>query len=97
MLDTTNITTTTHRISLPDLASLKERKNLVDEVAEELNALHYTKKFLEVKYQELINDLAEKYGLDETSSINMDTGEIEKVITDAEFGRSEDTSETATG
>ena len=90
-------TTTTHRISLPDLASLKERKNLVDEVAEELNALHYTKKFLEVKYQELINDLAEKYGLDETSSINMDTGEIEKVITDAEFGRSEDTSETATG
>jgi|TARA_R100000750_G_scaffold23325_1_gene15226 hypothetical protein len=93
----TNITTTTHRISLPDLASLKERKNLVDEVAEELNALHYTKKFLEVKYQELINDLAEKYGLDETSSINMDTGEIEKVITDAEFGRSEDTSETATG
>ena len=93
----TNITTTTHRISLPDLASLKERKNLVDEVAEELNALHYTKKFLEVKYQELINDLAEKYGLDETSSINIDTGEIEKVITDAEFGRSEDTSETATG
>jgi hypothetical protein len=93
----TNITTTTHRISLPDLASLKERKNLVDEVAEELNALHYTKKFLEVKYQELINDLAEKYRLDETSSINMDTGEIEKVITDAEFGRSEDTSETATG
>jgi|TARA_R110000824_G_scaffold163589_1_gene339362 hypothetical protein len=93
----TNITTTTHRISLPDLASLKERKNLIDEVAEELNALHYTKKFLEVKYQELINDLAEKYRLDETSSINMDTGEIEKVITDAEFGRSEDTSETATG
>jgi|TARA_R100001143_G_scaffold60889_1_gene60802 hypothetical protein len=93
----TNITTTTHRISLPDLASLKERKNLVDEVAEELNALHYTKKFLEVKYQELINDLAEKYGLDETNIINIDTGEIEKVITDAEFGRSEDTSETATG
>jgi len=93
----TNITTTTHRISLPDLASLKERKNLVDEVAEELNALHYTKKFLEVKHQELINDLAEKYGLDETNIINMDTGEIEKVITDAEFGRSEDTSETATG
>ena len=89
--------TTTHRISLPDLASLKERKNLIDEVAEELNALHYTKKFLEVKYQELINDLAEKYGLDETNIINMDTGEIEKVITDAEFGRSEDTSETATG
>jgi|TARA_R100001132_G_C3186615_1_gene40535 hypothetical protein len=89
--------TTTHRISLPDLASLKERKNLVDEVAEELNALHYTKKFLEVKYQELINDLAEKYGLDETNIINIDTGEIEKVITDAEFGRSEDTSETATG
>jgi len=89
--------TTTHRISLPDLASLKERKNLVDEVAEELNALHYTKKFLEVKYQELINDLAEKYGLDETSSINIDTGEIEKVITDAEFGRSEDTAETKTG
>jgi len=89
--------TTTHRISLPDLASLKERKNLVDEVAEELNALHYTKKFLEVKYQELISDLAEKYGLDENSSINMDTGEIEKVITDAEFGRSEDTAETKTG
>jgi hypothetical protein len=89
--------TTTHRISLPDLASLKERKNLVDEVAEELNALHYTKKFLEVKYQELINDLAEKYGLDETNIINIDTGEIEKVITDAEFGRSEDTSETKTG
>ena len=89
--------TTNHRISLPDLASLKERKNLVDEVAEELNALHYTKKFLEVKYQELINDLAEKYGLDETNIINIDTGEIEKVITDAEFGRSEDTSETATG
>ena len=89
--------TTTHRISLPDLASLKERKNLVDEVAEELNALHYTKKFLEVKYQELVNDLAEKYGLDETNIINIDTGEIEKVITDAEFGRSEDTSETATG
>ena len=89
--------TTTHRISLPDLASLKDRKNLVDEVAEELNALHYTKKFLEVKYQELINDLAEKYGLDETNIINIDTGEIEKVITDAEFGRSEDTSETATG
>ena len=89
--------TTTHRISLPDLASLKERKNLIDEVAEELNALHYTKKFLEVKYQELINDLAEKYGLDETNIINIDTGEIEKVITDAEFGRSEDTSETATG
>ena len=93
----TNITTTTHRISLPDLASLKERQLLVDEVAEELNALHYTKKFLEVKYQELINDLAEKYGLDETNIINIDTGEIEKVITDAEFGRSEDTSETATG
>ena len=70
---------------------------MVDEVAEELNALHYTKKFLEVKYQELINDLAEKYGLDETNIINIDTGEIEKVITDAEFGRSEDTSETATG
>jgi hypothetical protein len=89
--------TTTHRISLPDLASLKERQLLVDEVDHELNALHYTKKFLEVKYQELINDLAEKYGLDETSSINIDTGEIEKVITDAEFGRSEDTSETKTG
>jgi hypothetical protein len=97
MLDTTTTTPPPHRISLPDLASLKERKNLVDEVAEELNALHYTKKFLEVKYQELINDLAEKYGLDETNIINIDTGEIEKVITDAEFGRSEDTSETATG
>ena len=93
----TNITATTHRISLPDLASLKERQLLVDEVDQELNALHYTKKFLEVKYQELISDLAEKYDLDETSSINMDTGAIEKVITDAEFGRSEDTAETKTG
>jgi len=94
-LDTT--TPPPHRISLPDLASLKERQLLVDEVDQELNALHYTKKFLEVKYQELVNDLAEKYGLDETNIINIDTGEIEKVITDAEFGRSEDTSETATG
>ena len=94
-MDTT--TPPPHRISLPDLASLKERQLLVDEVDQELNALHYTKKFLEVKYQELVNDLAEKYGLDETNIINIDTGEIEKVITDAEFGRSEDTSETATG
>ena len=93
----TNITATTHRISLPDLASLKERHLLATEIAEEINALHYTKKFLEVKYQELISDLAEKYGLNENSSINMDTGEIEKVITDAEFGRSEDTAETKTG
>ena len=93
----TTTTTTTTTISLENLVSLRERKNLVDEVDQELNALHYTKKFLEVKYQELVNDLAEKYGLDETNIINIDTGEIEKVITDAEFGRSEDTSETATG
>jgi len=91
----TTITTTT--ISLENLVSLRERKNLVDEVDQELNALRYTKKFLEAKYLELVNDLAEEYGLDETNIINMETGQIEKVITDAEFGRSEDTSETATG
>ena len=94
MVDTSTTTTT---ISLENLVSLRERKNLVDEVDQELNALRYTKKFLEAKYLELVNDLAEEYGLDETNIINMETGQIEKVITDAEFGRSEDTSETATG
>ena len=96
-MGTTTTTTTTTTISLENLVSLRERKNLVDEVDQELNALRYTKKFLEAKYLELVNDLAEEYGLDETNIINMETGQIEKVITDAEFGRSEDTAETAAG
>ena len=94
MVDTSTTTTT---ISLENLVSLRERKNLVDEVDQELNALRYTKKFLEAKYLELVNDLAEEYGLDETNIINMETGQIEKVITDAEFGRSEDTAAPAAG
>ena len=85
-------------IGKEDLAVLRDRNRLVEEVAEEINALHYARKFLQAKYLELVDTLAEKYGLEDGTCIDTATGKIEGWEKNAvQLERTEDTVEGKAG